>query len=209
MKRLTLLALVLAAGAVSAATAPKADPEKGRQVATTVCASCHAADGNSGIAMYPKLSAQHPAYIYKQTLDIKDGKRTSGSSGVMKPMVAALSEQDIRNVAAYYAKQQPKSGEANPKDNVELGAKIYRGGLAEQKIPACMSCHGPAGAGMPAGGTEIVSYPRLGGQHKDYIVAQMKAYKAGQRKNNIMIDIAKRMSDDEVNAVANFIQGLR
>lgn len=206
MKRFTLLALALAAGAVTAA--PKADVEKGKQIATTICAACHAADGNSGIAMYPKVSAQHAAYIYQQTLDIKDGKRSAGSAAVMKPMVMNLSEQDIRNVAAYYAKQQAKPGETNPKENPELGAKIYRGGLNDKKVPACMSCHGPSGAGMPGGGAEILAYPRLGGQHKAYIVAQLNAYKTGARTNAMMVDIAKRMSEEDIDAVANFIQGL-
>ncbi|QTM22430.1 c-type cytochrome [Neisseria sicca] len=207
MKRLTLAALVLAAGA--AVAAPKADIAKGKEVATTICAACHAADGNSGIAMYPKLAAQHSAYIYRQTLDIKEGKRTNGSAAVMKPMVMNLSEQDILNVSAFYAKQQAKSGEANPKQNDPvLGGKIYRGGLVDKKVPACMSCHGPSGAGIPGGGTEIVAYPRLGGQHMSYVVDQMKAYKSGQRKNAIMEDIAKRMTEEELNSVANFIQGL-
>ncbi|MCP1659226.1 c-type cytochrome [Neisseria perflava] len=207
MKRLTLLALAVAAGAVTAA--PKADVNKGKEIATNICAACHAVDGNSGIAMYPKLSAQHTAYIYRQTADIKDGKRTTGAAASMRPMVMNLSEQDMRDVAAYYAKQQPKAGEANPKENPELGAKIYRGGIADKKIPACMSCHGPSGAGIPGGGTDIVAYPRLGGQHKAYIVEQLNAYKSGQRTNTIMADIANRMSNDEVNAVANFIQGLQ
>ena len=207
MKRLTLAALVLAAGA--AVAAPKADIAKGKEVATTICAACHAADGNSGIAMYPKLAAQHSAYIYRQTLDIKEGKRTNGSAAVMKPMVMNLSEQDILNVSAFYAKQQAKSGEANPKQNDPvLGGKIYRGGLVDKKVPACMSCHGPSGAGIPGGGTEIGAYPRLGGQHMAYVVDQMKAYKTGQRKNAIMEDIAKRMTEEELNSVANFIQGL-
>ena len=207
MKRLTLAALVLAAGA--AVAAPKADIAKGKEVATTICAACHAADGNSGIAMYPKLAAQHSAYIYRQTLDIKEGKRTNGSAAVMKPMVMNLSEQDILNVSAFYAKQQAKSGEANPKQNDPvLGGKIYRGGLVDKKVPACMSCHGPSGAGIPGGGTEIGTYPRLGGQHMSYVVDQMKAYKSGQRKNAIMEDIAKRLTEEELNAVSNFIQGL-
>ncbi|EGV36774.1 c-type cytochrome [Neisseria weaveri] len=206
MKRFTLLALAVAAGAAYAA--PKADLARGKEIATTVCASCHAADGNSGIAMYPKLSAQHAKYIYQQTVAIKDGKRTTGASAAMAPMVANLTDQDIVDVAAFYAKQFPKPGETNPKDNPELGAKIFRGGIAEKKIPACMSCHGPNGAGIPGGGTDIVAYPRVGGQHKAYIVDQMKAYKNGQRTHTIMVDIAKRMSDEEVDAVANFIQGL-
>ncbi|MDO1509914.1 MULTISPECIES: cytochrome c [unclassified Neisseria] len=206
MKHFTLLAFALAAGTVMAA--PKADIAKGKEIATTICAACHAADGNSGIAMYPKLSAQHASYIFTQTKEIKEGKRTTGASAVMMPLVANLSEQDILNVAAYYAKQFPKEGEANPKEDFELGAKIFRGGLADKKVPACMSCHGPNGAGMPGGGTDIVAYPRLGGQHKAYIVDQMKAYKSGQRKNSIMQDIAGRMTDTEMNAVGNFIQGL-
>lgn len=209
MKRFTLLTLSLATGLVFAAQ-PTADAAKGKQIAETVCASCHAADGNSGIAMYPKLSAQHPAYIVKQTTDIKNGKRTTGAAASMAPMVAALSDQDIANVALYFSKQSPKAGEANPKQNFELGAKIFRGGLPEKHIPACMSCHGPNGAGMPGGGTDVNAYPRLGGQHPSYVVAQLKAYVAGQRKspNGMMEDIAGRMTDEEMNAVANFIQGL-
>lgn len=206
MKRFTLLALALAAGAVTAA--PKADVAKGKEIATNICAACHAADGNSGIAMYPKIAAQHSGYIFQQTTAIKDGKRVHGSAAAMKPMVMGLSEQDIRNVAAYYSKQQAKPGEANPKENPELGAKIYRGGIADKKVPACMSCHGPSGAGMPGGGTDIVAYPRIGGQHKAYIVAQMQAYQSGQRTHAMMTDIAKRLSAEELDAVGNFIQGL-
>ena len=205
MKRMTLLALALVAGVVSAA--PKVDLAKGKEIATTICAACHAADGNSGIAMYPKVAGQHAAYIYRQTMDIKEGKRL-GAAVAMKPMIESLSEQDIRDVSAFYAKQYGKPGEANPKENPELGAKIYRGGLADKKVAACMACHGPSGAGMPGGGTDIVAYPRLAGQHKAYIVEQMKAYRSGQRQNAIMADIANRMSEEEINAVANFIQGL-
>ncbi|WP_049256336.1 c-type cytochrome [Neisseria bacilliformis] len=208
MKRLTLLTLALAGGAAFAA--PKADVAKGKQIAQKVCAACHAADGNSGISTYPKLSAQHARYLAVQTAAIKEGKRTTGGAAAMKPMVMSLSEQDIADVAAFYATQTPKSGEANPKDNLKLGAQIFRGGIADKKLPACMSCHGPSGAGIPAAGTDVTAYPRLGGQHKDYTVTQIKAYTAGQRTspNGMMEEIAKRMSEDEINAVANFIQGL-
>lgn len=206
MKRFTLLALAVAAGAAMAA--PKADVAKGKEIATNVCASCHAADGNSGIAMYPKLSAQFPNYIMQQTHLIKDGKRMTGAAASMAPMVAGLSDQDIADVAAYFYTQYPKQGETNPKENPELGAKIFRGGLAAKKVPACMSCHGPNGAGIPGGGADIVAYPRLGGQHAAYITEQLNAYKSGQRDNAIMVDIAKRMSDDDIKAVSNFIQGL-
>jgi cytochrome c553 len=187
---------------------PKGDIAKGKEIATNICAACHAADGNSGIAMYPKLSAQFPNYIFHQTKAIKEGKRTTGASASMTPMVMGLSDQDIADVSAFYAKQFPKAGEANPKDNFELGARIFRGGLADKKVPACMACHGPNGAGMPGGGTDIVAYPRLGGQHQAYIVEQLKAYQSGQRANAIMADVAQRMSDEDMKAVANFIQGL-
>jgi cytochrome c553 len=207
MKRFTLLALALAAGSVMAAQ-PKGDIAKGKEIATNICAACHAADGNSGIAMYPKLSAQFPNYIFHQTKAIKEGKRTTGAAASMAPMVMGLSDQDIADVSAFYAKQFPKAGEANPKDNFELGARIFRGGLADKKVPACMACHGPNGAGMPGGGTDIVAYPRLGGQHQAYIVEQLKAYQSGQRANDIMADVAQRMSDEDMKAVANFIQGL-
>ncbi|MCS4532689.1 c-type cytochrome [Neisseria montereyensis] len=207
MKRFTLFALAIAAGTVIAA--PKADIAKGKEIVTNICAACHAADGNSGIAMYPKLAGQHEYYIFTQTKDIKDGNRTTGAAAAMAPMVASLSDQDIRNVAAFYSTQFPKEGETNPRENPELGTKIYRGGLADKSVPACMSCHGPSGAGMPGGGTSIIAYPRLGGQHKAYIIEQMKAYQSGQRQNPIMADIASRLSDDELDAVANFIQGLR
>ena len=210
MKRNTLLTLsVLAAGVVCAAQ-PKADDAKGKEIANNLCASCHSVDGNSGIATYPRLAAQLPNYLERQVHDIKDGKRAWGQSVAMRvsPGVSTLTNDQIRDVAAYFATQAPKPGETNPKENAELGAQIYRGGLAAKKIPACMSCHGPNGAGMPGGGSAILAFPRLGGQHKAYVVEQMKAFQSGQRKNSIMADIANRMSEEELNAVGNFIQGL-
>lgn len=210
MKRITLLTLsVLAAGVVGAAQ-PKADVAKGKEIANNLCASCHSVDGNSGIATYPRLAAQLPNYLERQVHDIKDGKRAWGQAAAMRvsPGVSTLTNEQIRDVAAYFATQAPKPGETNPKENAELGAQIYRGGLAAKKIPACMSCHGPNGAGMPGGGSAILAFPRLGGQHKAYVVEQMKAFQSGQRKNSIMADIANRMSEEELNAVGNFIQGL-
>lgn len=208
MKRMTLLTLAVLSS--MALANPKVDLQRGKEIAVTVCAACHAADGNSGIAMYPKIAAQHAKYIEVQTKDIKEGKRTSGASATMAAMIQNLSDQDIANVAAYLSKQQGKAGETNPNENPKLGGKIYRGGLADKKIPACMSCHGPNGAGMLAGGTDVLSYPRLAGQHQAYVVDQLKAYASGQRKsaNGMMEDIAKRMSEEDMKAVANFIQGL-
>ncbi len=208
MKQFAILAALWASSVVFAAPA---DLAKGKQVAESICGACHAADGNSGIAMYPKLSGQHPEYLLKQTLDIKAGTRSNGASGAMKPMVQNLSENDIRNVSAYYAKQFPKAGEADPKQNPDLGAKIYRGGIADKKVPACMSCHGPSGAGVAGGGTAISAYPRIAGQHSTYVAEQLKSYAKGERTspNNMMEDIASRMSEEEIKAVSNFIQGLR
>lgn len=203
MKRLNALVVTLLASAAMAAPAP--DLVKGKQIAEQVCAACHAADGNSGIATYPKLAGQHYDFILKQTLDIKTGKRTTGQSAVMKPMVQNLSEDDIRHVAAFYAKQIGKPGEASPKekDNVKLGAKIYRGGLPEKKVPACMSCHSPNGAGIPGGGADFAGYPRVAGQHSAYVVEQLKAYAADQRTGNMMRDIAKRLNEEEMKAVGD------
>lgn len=208
MKRITVLALSILACAAFAA--PQADIAKGKEVAATLCVACHAADGNSGIATYPRLAAQFPKYIEKNVHEIKDGKRAWGNAEQMKvaPGIATLTDQQIRDVAAFYSTQYPKAGEVNPNENPELGAKIFRGGIAEKGVPACMSCHGPNGAGMPAGGTAILAFPRIGGQHKSYVVTQLKAYQSGQRKHAMMEEIAKRLSAEEMDAVGNFVQGL-
>ena len=118
----------------------------GKRVVDTVCAACHGADGNTNIATYPRLSAQHPAYIIQQTLAIKNGDRNTGAAVTMRPLVQNLSDKDISDAAAYLTRQIPKSGESNPKENPELGARIFRGGLPAKGLPACMSCHGPGGA---------------------------------------------------------------
>ena len=220
MKRTTLLTLALACGAVFAA--PKADLAKGKQIAQTVCAACHAADGNSGISSYPKLSAQHAAYIIKETVAIKDGKRTTGGAAAMRPMVGSLSAQDIADVAAFYATQTPKPGEANPKDNLDLGAKIFRGGLSEKKLPACMACHGPTGAGI-----EPAAFPRISGQHAKYTRTQLDAFRTSalidqqasetdraslvvraNDPNGMMRDVAEKLTPKQIEAVARYMQGL-
>lgn len=208
MKRITVLALSILA--CSAFAEPKADIAKGKEVAATLCVACHAADGNSGIATYPRLAAQFPQYIEKNVHEIKDGKRAWGNAEQMKvaPGIAALTDQQIRDVAAFYSTQYAKAGEVNPNEKPELGAKIFRGGIAEKGVPACMSCHGPNGAGMPAGGAAILAFPRIGGQHKAYVVTQLKAYQSGQRKHTMMEEIAKRLSAEEMDAVGNFVQGL-
>lgn len=191
-----------AAPAASAAAAPaKPDLAKGQAIATQVCAACHAVDGSRGVPAYPILQGQHPEYLVKQLTEFKSGVR---DNAIMKGMAAALSEADMRNVAAFYATKQAKGSFSKSKEMVELGQKIYRGGIAEKSVPACASCHGPTGAGIP------VSFPRLGGQFSDYTAAQLVAFRAGTRHNGpMMTNIAARMSDKEIKAVADYITGLQ
>ena len=201
MKRLSLVATALLFSAWAGAAGPAANVERGKQVATVVCASCHAVDGNSGIATYPRLAGQNAFYIEQNAKLIRDGKRTTGNAKEMRDQVGAISDQDLKDAALYFSKQYPKAGEVNPKISPELGAKIFRGGIAERKVPACMSCHGPNGAGMPN------EYPRISGQHAGYVETKLKAYRDGVRKNAKMEKVAKMLSPEEMKAVANFIQG--
>ena len=201
MKRLSLVATALLFSAWVGAAGPAANVERGKQVATTVCASCHAVDGNSGIPTYPRLAGQNAFYIEQNAKLIRDGKRTTGNAKEMRDQMGAVSDQDLKDAALYFSKQYPKAGEVNPKISPELGAKIFRGGIAERKVPACMSCHGPNGAGMPN------EYPRISGQHASYVETELKAYRDGVRKNAKMEKVAKMLSAEEMKAVANFIQG--
>ena len=201
MKRLSLIATALLFSAWAGAAGPAANVERGKQVATTVCASCHAVDGNSGIATYPRLAGQNAFYIEHNAKLIRDGKRTMGNAKEMRDQMGAVSDQDLKDAALYFSKQYPKAGEVNPKISPELGAKIFRGGIAERKVPACMSCHGPNGAGMPN------EYPRISGQHAGYVETELKAYRDGVRKNAKMEKVAKMLTAEEMKAVANFIQG--
>jgi cytochrome c553 len=149
----------------------------------------------------PKVGGQHAEYLYKQLTEFKSGKR---NNPIMTGISAAMSEADMKNVAAYLDKQQAEAGAAKNKDIVEFGKKIYRAGIAEKNIPACAGCHGPAGAGIPA------QFARLAGQHQDYTVAQLTAFRNGTRANSDqMTTIAKRMSDDEIQAVADYVAGLK
>lgn len=173
------------------------DPKRG----VVACVGCHGANGNSGVATWPKLAAQHTAYTLKQLKNYKDGSR---ANPVMMGMVAALTEQDMLNLAAYVNKQQPTLGVAQNKDSIALGQKIYRAGISEKGIPACAGCHSPNGAGIPA------QYPRLSGQWADYSTSQLVAFREGTRKNSLqMTTIATKMSDAEMKAVSDYMAGLR
>ncbi|HWP20371.1 MAG TPA: c-type cytochrome [Burkholderiaceae bacterium] len=201
--------LMLAAAALAPAFAADAlaqapaqpDLAKGQAIATQVCAACHAVDGSRGSPANPILAGQHPEYIVKQLTEFKTGRR---KNPVMQGFAAALSEEDMKNVAAFYATKQAKPGFAKDKNLVSLGERIYRGGIADKQVPACAGCHSPSGAGIPA------QYPRLGGQHSDYTAAQLTAFRSGGRDNNAqMTAIASKMSDREIQAVADYIAGLR
>ena len=198
-----LILLALFAGPALAAetkAAFKPDAAKGQQLAAT-CLACHTADGSRGAPANPILQGQHPEYIAKQLAEFKSGKR---KNAVMSGMAAALSEEDMKHIAAFYGSKQAKSGFSKVKETIGLGEQIYRGGITAKAVPACAGCHSPNGAGMPA------QYPRMAGQHGDYTEAQLLAFRSGLRANNAqMSTIAAKMNDREIKAVADYVAGLR
>ena len=201
-------AALLCAGSAAAQGAAKPDAAKGQTIATQVCAACHAADGNSPAAANPKLAGQFYDYLHRQLVNFKsqDGKKAARDNAVMAAMVANLSAADMQNVAAYYASQKLKPAVAKDKELAALGQKIYRGGIAATAVAACAGCHGPSGAGMPA------QYPRISGQFAEYLEAQLKAFRVGTRANDpsgMMRGVAARMTDREIQAVAEYAAGLR
>ncbi|AMO98298.1 cytochrome c family protein [Collimonas arenae] len=211
----SLLVAVLALSSVAyAADEPKAapakaDPAKGEALYTngdaarniTACVSCHGAAGASTITSNPKLGGQHAAYIHKQLTNFQGADR---NNPIMSPLAKLLTDDEMKNIAAYLDAQPAKPGAAKDKDTVELGKKIYRAGIAEKSVPACAGCHSPNGAGIPN------QFPRIGGQHQDYTVTELTNFRSGVRKNGpMMATISKRMSDDEIKAVADYIAGLK
>lgn len=181
--------------------AAKPDLAAGEAKATAVCGACHTFDGSRGAPTYPILEGQHPEYIVKQLTEFKEGKR---KNAVMNGMAAMLSPEDMKNVAAFYNSKKAKDGAAKNQELVALGEKIYRGGIAKKSVPACAGCHSPDGAGMPA------QYPRLAGQHFDYTKTQLTAFRQGDRTNSPqMMSIAANLSDKEIEAVSDYIAGLR
>lgn len=197
-----------AAGAAPAAAsaAPAAKPAgpnlaAGGEKYTAVCAACHGADGNSAIPANPKLAQQHPEYIVKQLQEFKSGKR---NNAVMKGFATLLSDDDMKNIAYWLAANKAKPGFAKEKDLVTLGEKIWRGGIADRQIAACAGCHGPNGAGIP------VQYPRISGQHADYTMGQLTSFRDGVRLNSLQMNqVAAKLNDKEIRALADYIAGLR
>jgi cytochrome c553 len=198
---LVALPTIAAEKVAKVAVKPTANPENGQQVAQNVCAACHGADGNSTISLNPKLAGQHPEYLLKQLTNFKEGKR---ANAVMAGMVANLSKEDMQGLAKYYANQKQTLGKAKSNGVGSLGEKIYRGGIAATDVPACAACHGANGAGIPK------QYPRLAGQHADYALQQLRTFRTAERANApMMMTIAAKMTDAEMQAVADYMQGLR
>lgn len=203
MNRFIAATVVVFISVTSAVAADFGDPVKAQPIANQICAACHGADGNSPLPMNPSLAGQHPQYLFKQLNEFKSGSR---NNAVMMGMVAGLSAEDMRNLAAYYAAQKPSESAAKDKDLVAQGRKLFRGGKDATGVAACAGCHSPNGAGIPS------QYPRLAGQHPEYVVAQLKAFRAGERandSNNMMRAVAARLTDKEIAAVAEYLSGLR
>jgi cytochrome c553 len=198
----------LAADAAAKKAAPKADPAKGQVIANQVCVACHSADGNSVAPANPKIAGQFPEYLHKQLMNFKPqgGKKAERENAVMGGMVANLSPDDMKNLAAFYAGQKLKPAAARDSALASAGQKLWRGGNPATGVPACAGCHGPDGAGIPA------QYPRVAGQFAEYTEAQLKAFQAGQRANDpagMMRGVAARMTEKEMKAVAEYAAGLR
>jgi len=214
MKRVvrnTLLGLAVAS--VTSLASAEGDPARGETL-VTACAACHGEMGNSAVSTFPKIAGLGEKYLLKQLKDIKSKLREIPE---MAGQLDASSDQDLQDMAAYYAAQtlqlsgsvekQVQLNSGQKVDSLELGAKVFRAGNLETGVPACSGCHSPRGLGnAPAG------YPRLSGQHADYIAKQLRDFRAGNRVNDgesmAMRGAAQHMSDAEIDAVANFIAGL-
>lgn len=208
MKLVVSLVAALAATSAFASTpaaapATKGDPKAAESIVNSVCAACHTVTGNSTAAANPKIAGHTAEYISKQLHDFKSGER---KSPVMAGIVAKLSPQDMENLAAYFSVQQPKPGTSKNQELAMIGEKIYRGGVQGAGVPACASCHGAQGAGIPT------QFPRLAGQHADYTYGQLNAFRLNTRNNDaakMMRTISQKMTDADMKAVAAYIQGLR
>ncbi|MEX2479350.1 MAG: c-type cytochrome [Gammaproteobacteria bacterium] len=173
------------------------------QAKTAVCMACHGADGNSVNPIWPNLAGQHSQYIVAQLQAYKSGARENAS---MAPMAAGLKEADMEEIGAFYAAQSTKIAALDEEVDITAAQQLYRGGDSERGIPACMACHGPNGAGnAPA------AYPALRGQHAEYTIAQLEAYRDGSRATDpqsMMRTIAARMSDQDIKEIARYISAL-
>lgn len=178
------------------------DVSRGEELSGS-CAACHGAEGESSNPEWPNLAGQSERYLFEQLRAYKSGER---ENSVMAGQVAELEEQDMRDLAAYYSEQDPVVSGSVDEDLREQGESIYRGGLPDKGVAACMACHGPSGAGMPGAG-----FPRIGGQHAQYTATQLRAYRSGERdtdRNAMMRTVAEQLSDEEIQAVSSYVSGL-
>ena len=190
-----------AAPATPQTGAPQGSVDAGRAKSAT-CAACHGVDGNSVTPDWPSLAGQHPEYIARQLKAFKTDERKSVT---MKPFAQMLSDQDVADVAAYFAAQKPTPKGADPA-LISLGQQIYRGGIPARGTPACIACHGPNGHGNP-----FAAYPRISWQHAAYVTKALQDYKSGERAsdaNQMMRNVASLLKDDEIRALASYVQGL-
>ncbi len=196
-----LMALVYAS-VIGAAPAPESKPDlqRGQQIATTICAACHGANGVSPSPAQPHLAGQSGAYIAAQLAAFKSGARPQA---IMMGMATSLSPEDMKSVGAYYEMQPPVKSAARDKALAEKGQKIWRSGNKAQGIPACAGCHGAGGHGIPA------QYPRLAGQYPDLLLGWLKAYAAGTRPSDVMGPVALRLNDADMKAVVEYASGLQ
>jgi len=201
MNRFILSAIMSVAFTVTGSAMAAGDVAAGKDKAVS-CAACHGSDGNSPSDMFPKIAGQHEAYIVKQLADFKSEAR---KNAIMAPMVATLSEQDMADLGAFFASKKTTPG-AVSEELLAAGQQVYRAGNKESGLPACMACHGPTGAGVPA-----AKWPALSGQYSKYIEAQLNAFADGSRDNDpnsMMRDIARKMTKDEIKAVSAYVSGL-
>ncbi len=206
--RVALLAALISASTVWAAEstdepAAMGEPASVLKIASDVCGACHGGDGNSSSPSYPSLAGQYPEYLVKQLEEFKSGLR---KNALMAPNAAKLSSEEIAGLAAYYAAQQPKPRMAKDAALAADGQKMYKGGNPGSGVPACAACHGPSGTGIP------VQFPRLAGQQAKYVLTQLQNFRSGDRSNDggkMMQVIARKLTDQEMRAVAEFISGLR
>ena len=197
LQALALVALL----ALGCAWAGPSAPQDAKTMASTVCSACHGEAGNSVVPMFPKIAGLQEGYIVKQLRDFQSGRR---KSDIMAPVVAALKPQDFLSLATYFSGQKLKPGEAQDKKIVDFGKRVYFDGNEETGVPACIGCHQPQGAGH-------LIYPRIGGQHVQYVTQQLKNFASADRSNDVsrfMRVIAKRMSEEEIDAVAAYLVGL-
>ncbi|PKM29922.1 MAG: cytochrome c4 [Gammaproteobacteria bacterium HGW-Gammaproteobacteria-11] len=199
-----LMSLVLCLGVAGSAHAMQGDAEAGAGK-VAMCAACHGADGNSALPNFPKLAGLGEKYLYKQLLDVQEGRRVIVE---MTGMLSSFDEQDLRDIAAFYDTQTPAPGVANDAELVARGEAIFRGGDLATGLPACTGCHSPTGSG-----NDLAGYPRLAGQHATYTTTQLTNFREGVRQNDgdimVMRTIASRLSNKDIEAVSAYIQGLR